>query len=126
LVSTPLFLIWVLILTAKAKAYELRKKSKAELLAQLNDMRTELASVSVTACVVFGLAPWPLWLWKCARAAIDLFVCFPVFQLRVAKVTGGAPNKLAKIHTVRKNIARVLTVYNQNQAVRRWSSCNTL
>ena len=39
-------------------------------------------------------------------------------QLRVAKVTGGAANKLAKIKTTRKNIARVLTVYNQNQAVR--------
>ncbi|GBF90452.1 60S ribosomal protein L35 [Raphidocelis subcapitata] len=31
--------------------------------------------------------------------------------LRVAKVTGGAPNKLAKIKVVRKSIARVLTVY---------------
>lgn len=36
-------------------------------------------------------------------------------QLRVAKVTGGAPSKLAKIKTVRKSIARVLTVYNQTQ-----------
>ena len=35
--------------------------------------------------------------------------------LRVAKVTGGAPNKLSKIKSVRKNIARVLTVYRQNQ-----------
>merc|ERR1719465_278931 len=34
-------------------------------------------------------------------------------QLRVAKVTGGAASKLAKIKVVRKNIARVLTVYNQ-------------
>jgi len=33
--------------------------------------------------------------------------------LRVAKVTGGAASKLAKIKTVRKSIARVLTVYNQ-------------
>jgi hypothetical protein len=33
----------------------------------------------------------------------------------VAKVTGGAPSKLAKIKTVRKSIARVLTVYNQTQ-----------
>ena len=39
-------------------------------------------------------------------------------QLRVAKVTGGAANKLAKIYTVRKNIARVLTVYNQRRSVR--------
>merc|ERR1719335_1007783 len=36
-------------------------------------------------------------------------------QLRVAKVTGGAASKLAKIGTVRKNIARVLTVYTQKQ-----------
>lgn len=36
-------------------------------------------------------------------------------QLRVAQVTGGAPAKLAKINTVRKNIARVLTVYNQKR-----------
>ena len=34
--------------------------------------------------------------------------------LRVAKVTGGAPNKLSKIKTVRKGIARVLTVYRAN------------
>merc|ERR1719389_866960 len=36
-------------------------------------------------------------------------------QLRVAKVTGGAASKLAKIGTVRKNIARVLTCYSQKQ-----------
>ncbi|CAM9833466.1 unnamed protein product, partial [Discosporangium mesarthrocarpum] len=35
-------------------------------------------------------------------------------QLRVAQVTGGAASKLAKIKVVRKNIARVLTVYNQS------------
>lgn len=35
--------------------------------------------------------------------------------LRVAKVTGGAANKLSKIKVVRKSIARVLTVVNQNQ-----------
>lgn len=35
--------------------------------------------------------------------------------LRVAKVTGGAPNKLSKIKVVRKSIARVLTVFRQNQ-----------
>eukprot|EP00607_Mallomonas_marina_P009372 CAMPEP_0182420084 /NCGR_PEP_ID=MMETSP1167-20130531/4623_1 /TAXON_ID=2988 /ORGANISM="Mallomonas Sp, Strain CCMP3275" /LENGTH=124 /DNA_ID=CAMNT_0024595543 /DNA_START=48 /DNA_END=422 /DNA_ORIENTATION=- len=34
-------------------------------------------------------------------------------SLRVAKVTNGAASKLAKIGVVRKNIARVLTVYNQ-------------
>lgn len=31
------------------------------------------------------------------------------------QVTGGAPNKLSKIKVVRKSIARVLTVYRQNQ-----------
>ena len=36
-------------------------------------------------------------------------------QLRVAKVTGGAASKLAKIKVIRKSIARVLTVYNQTQ-----------
>merc|ERR1712098_205609 len=36
-------------------------------------------------------------------------------NLRVAKVTGGAASKLAKIGTVRKSIARVLTVYSQKQ-----------
>ena len=36
-------------------------------------------------------------------------------QLRVAKVSGGAASKLAKIKVVRKNIARILTVYNQKQ-----------
>lgn len=36
-------------------------------------------------------------------------------QLRVAKVTGGAASKLAKIKAVRKSIAVVLTVYNQAQ-----------
>eukprot|EP00286_Rhodomonas_abbreviata_P028199 CAMPEP_0181313696 /NCGR_PEP_ID=MMETSP1101-20121128/14390_1 /TAXON_ID=46948 /ORGANISM="Rhodomonas abbreviata, Strain Caron Lab Isolate" /LENGTH=123 /DNA_ID=CAMNT_0023420675 /DNA_START=17 /DNA_END=388 /DNA_ORIENTATION=+ len=36
-------------------------------------------------------------------------------QLRVAKVTGGAASKLSKIKVVRKSIARVLTVFNQNK-----------
>merc|ERR1711959_765141 len=36
-------------------------------------------------------------------------------QLRVAKVTGGAASKLMKIKTVRRSIARVLTVYNEQQ-----------
>merc|ERR1712216_605554 len=35
-------------------------------------------------------------------------------QLRVAKVTGGAASKLAKIKVVRKSIARVNTVFNTN------------
>merc|ERR1712107_834100 len=36
-------------------------------------------------------------------------------ELRVAKVTGGAPSKLAKIGDVRKSIARVNTVFRQTQ-----------
>ncbi|KAJ8754004.1 hypothetical protein K2173_001902 [Erythroxylum novogranatense] len=35
--------------------------------------------------------------------------------LRVAKVTGGAPNKLSKIKVVRLSIAQVLTVISQKQ-----------
>jgi large subunit ribosomal protein L35e len=35
--------------------------------------------------------------------------------LRVAKVTGGAPNKLSKIKVVRLSIAQVLTVISQTQ-----------
>mgnify|MGYP003957588879 FL=1 len=37
-------------------------------------------------------------------------------SLRVSKVSGqGGPSKLAKIKVIRKSIARVLTVFNQNQ-----------
>jgi len=36
-------------------------------------------------------------------------------NLRVAKVTGGTASKISKIRVFRKNIARVLTVYHQNQ-----------
>jgi large subunit ribosomal protein L35e len=36
-------------------------------------------------------------------------------ELHVAKVTGGAVGKIAKIKSVRKNIARILTVHNQQQ-----------
>lgn len=46
------------------------------------------------------------------------FVLLVLLQLRVAKVTGGAANKLSKIKSVRKGVARVLTVYNQKQRVR--------
>jgi len=61
------------------KAYELRGKTKEELLTLLNENRKELS------------------------------------ELAVAKVTGGAASKIAKIKSVRKNIARVLTVHNQQQ-----------
>lgn len=50
--------------TARIKVHELRSKSKPELLAQLKDLKAELA------------------------------------LLRVAKVTGGAPNKLSKMYTL--------------------------
>lgn len=41
-------------------------------------------------------------------------------SLRVQKIAGGASSKVTKIHDVRKNIARVLTVINhaQREAVR--------
>lgn len=61
----------------EVKAYELRNKTKSELVSQLGDLKSELQS------------------------------------LRIAQVTGGAPAKLAKIGTIRKSIARVLTVTNQ-------------
>jgi large subunit ribosomal protein L35e len=61
------------------KAFELRDKSKDELLVTLGDLRKELA------------------------------------ELHVAKVTDGAASKIAKIKSVRKSIARVLTVHNQQQ-----------
>ncbi|KAF3959176.1 hypothetical protein CMV_015995 [Castanea mollissima] len=64
---------------ARIKVHELRNKTKAELLAQLKDLKAELA------------------------------------LLRVAKVTGGAPNKLSKIKVVRLGIAQVLTVISQKQ-----------
>ncbi|KAK9280685.1 hypothetical protein L1049_014383 [Liquidambar formosana] len=64
---------------ARIKVHELRGKSKTELLAQLKDLKAELA------------------------------------LLRVAKVTGGAPNKLSKIKVVRLSIAQVLTVISQKQ-----------
>eukprot|EP01138_Halocafeteria_seosinensis_P016244 gb/GECG01016574.1/.p1 GENE.gb/GECG01016574.1/~~gb/GECG01016574.1/.p1 ORF type:complete len:116 (+),score=17.27 gb/GECG01016574.1/:1-348(+) len=38
-----------------------------------------------------------------------------ILQLRIAQVTGGAASKLARIGTVRKDIARVLTVLNQKK-----------
>ena len=64
---------------ARIKVHELRGKNKAELQAQLKDLKAELS------------------------------------LLRVAKVTGGAPNKLSKIKVVRTSIARVLTVISQKQ-----------
>jgi large subunit ribosomal protein L35e len=36
-------------------------------------------------------------------------------ELHVAKVTDGAVSKIAKIKSVRKSIARILTVHNQQQ-----------
>uniref|UniRef100_A0ACD5XUN4 Uncharacterized protein n=2 Tax=Avena sativa TaxID=4498 RepID=A0ACD5XUN4_AVESA len=64
---------------ARIKVHELRGKNKAELQAQLKDLKAELS------------------------------------LLRVAKVTGGAPNKLSKIKVVRTSVARVLTVISQKQ-----------
>nr|GMD50801.1 60S ribosomal protein L35 [Ipomoea batatas] len=77
---------------ARIKVHELRNKSKAELLAQLAELKAELA------------------------------------LLRVAKVTGGAPNKLSKICTfvsciyvgvflvvLSRSVDEVLTVISQTQ-----------
>ncbi|XP_049391381.1 60S ribosomal protein L35-like [Solanum stenotomum] len=64
---------------ARIKVHELRNKLKTNLLAQLKDLKAELA------------------------------------LLHVAKVTGGAPNKLSKINVVRLSIAQVLIVISQRQ-----------
>ena len=63
----------------KVKAVEVRKKDQDQLKKQVEDLKTELAS------------------------------------LRVAKVAGGAPAKLAKIRSVRKSIATVLTVIHEKK-----------
>ncbi|KAK6906681.1 hypothetical protein V866_005528 [Kwoniella sp. B9012] len=65
--------------SSKIRAFELQSKSKQDLLTQLNELKTELAS------------------------------------LRVQKIAGGSASKLTKINTVRKSIARVLTVINHKQ-----------
>jgi large subunit ribosomal protein L35e len=64
---------------APIKAVELRKKSKKDLLQQLNDLKKELLT------------------------------------LRISKVASSSPQNLSKIRTVKKSIARVLTVMNQKQ-----------
>ncbi|KAL1819312.1 hypothetical protein DCAR_0415556 [Daucus carota subsp. sativus] len=64
---------------ARIKVHELRTKPKADLQAQVKELKAELS------------------------------------LLRVAKVTGGAPNKLSKIKVVRLSIAQVLTVMQQKQ-----------
>ena len=71
--------VCVCVCAARLRPSELRTKSKADLQAQLKELKTELAA------------------------------------LRVAKVTGGAPNKLSKIHLVRLGIAQINTVISQNQ-----------
>ena len=104
--SEFIWLIENVVVLARIKVHELRNKTKAELLAQLKDLKAELA------------------------------------LLRVAKVTGGAPNKLSKMYklslslscvykilivlwlcvcvcvcrkVVRLGIAQVLTVISQKQ-----------
>ena len=61
------------------KAYELRKRNKAELNDQLVDLKQELAN------------------------------------LRVEQISSGSASKVSQIQTVRKSIARVMTVINQTQ-----------
>eukprot|EP00922_Rhytidocystis_sp_ex-Travisia-forbesii_P007267 GHVS01010576.1.p1 GENE.GHVS01010576.1~~GHVS01010576.1.p1 ORF type:complete len:124 (+),score=22.76 GHVS01010576.1:71-442(+) len=64
---------------SKVRAWQIRSKSDAELLKQLDEMKRELA------------------------------------QLRVSKAAGTGASKLGKICVVRKNIAKILTVYNQKK-----------
>ena len=61
----------VVVVLARIKVHELRNKTKAELLAQLKDLKAELA------------------------------------LLRVAKVTGGAPNKLSKMYKLSLSLSFV-------------------
>ncbi|XP_076919650.1 large ribosomal subunit protein uL29w-like [Bidens hawaiensis] len=54
------------------------------------------------------------------KSKVDLFDQLKYLKaelslLRVAKVTGGAPNKLSKIKVVRTSITQVLTVISQTQ-----------
>jgi large subunit ribosomal protein L35e len=65
--------------SSKLRTKDLRGKTKKDLIAQLEDQRTQLA------------------------------------KLRVTQVTHPQSNKLAQIGVVRKNIARVLTVFNQQE-----------
>jgi large subunit ribosomal protein L35e len=111
---------------AKIKAHELQSKGKAELLAQLKDLKQELGGLRVAK--VTGGAPNKLSKIKVVRKGIARVLTVvnqktrealkelkeELAGLRVAKVTGGAPNKLSKIKVVRKSIARVHTVYRAN------------
>ena len=109
----------------KVKAHELRNKKKDELLKQLDELRNELAQVRFLHMLCSAvsprhiltlLSPVSLLAATAAAAAAGVFVCrgARVVQHRVAKQTGGAASKVAKIKVLRKSIARVLTVYNQS------------
>ncbi|GAU45789.1 hypothetical protein TSUD_86920, partial [Trifolium subterraneum] len=63
----------------KIKVYELRQKTKADLLNQLKELKAELA------------------------------------LLRVAKVTGGAPNKLSKIFNINKQKTALREAYKHKK-----------
>lgn len=83
----------------RVKAVELRQKNADQLLSEIEKYKSDLATV-LSAC------------------------CCLTAQLRVAQVTGGAPAKLAQIKTVRKNIARALTVMNMKKRAAVWFVCN--
>ena len=93
----------------KVKAHELRTKSKGELLAQLKELKEELSTVSTPPVLIYD----HVWIYREIKRDCKLIVNYLLLQLRVAQVTGGAPAKLSKIGSVRKSIARVLTVHNQ-------------
>lgn len=108
---------WLLTWSAgKLKAHELRGKGKADLLKQLDSLKSELAVVrtwGVVSCRRHLQAVSRASVVVSAARRLTLYAVRVSPQLRVAKVTGGAASKLAKIKVVRKDIARVLTVYNQ-------------
>lgn len=98
------------------KAHELRPKAKTELLAQVRELAAGSGTPGnrpVVAAVAAAFVYQHSWSLLFPVQLKDLKQ--ELAALRVAQVTGGAPNKLSKIKVVRKNIARVLTVVTENQ-----------
>nr|CDP94342.1 BMA-RPL-35, isoform a [Brugia malayi] len=105
----------------KVKARDLRGKKKEELTKQLDEQKTELASLQVSKVVGGGASK----LSKIRTVRKNIARILTVINqtqkqelrkfYKVSKVVGGGASKLSKIRTVRKNIARILTVINQTQ-----------
>ena len=100
----------------KLKNAELQKAKKKDLLEQLQSEKKELATVRGRGA---RLLCFPC---ACCRRPLThpppLPRNPPAFspQLRVAKVGGGAPSKVAKIKQTRRNVARIMTALNLKSA----------